>query len=39
MRPSNTEPIIRVTAEAKTEKRLLELYDFAKRELKQAMKV
>jgi phosphomannomutase len=39
MRPSNTEPIIRVTAEAKTETRLLELYDFAKRELKQAMKV
>jgi phosphoglucosamine mutase len=39
MRPSNTEPIIRVTAEAKTEKRLLELYGFATRELKQAMKV
>ena len=39
MRPSNTEPIIRVTAEAKTEKRLLELYDFATRELKKAMKV
>ncbi len=39
MRPSNTEPIIRVTAEAKTKKRLDELYDFAKQELTQAMKV
>ncbi len=37
MRPSNTEPIIRVTAEAKTEKRLQELYAFAKEELKKAM--
>ena len=39
LRPSNTEPIIRVTAEAKTEKELRELYIFAKKELNQAMKV
>ena len=38
LRPSNTEAIIRITAEAKTEKKLLELYDFAVRELKKAMK-
>jgi phosphoglucosamine mutase len=38
LRPSNTEPIIRVTAEAKTEKRLRELYAFAKKELNQAMR-
>jgi phosphoglucosamine mutase len=38
MRPSNTEPIIRVTAEAKTEKRLRELHAFAEKELNQAMK-
>jgi phosphomannomutase/phosphoglucomutase len=38
LRPSNTEPIIRVTAEAKTEKRLAELYAFAEKELNQAMK-
>lgn len=38
LRPSNTEPIIRVTAEAKTEKRLRELYAFAVEELNQAMK-
>jgi phosphomannomutase/phosphoglucomutase len=37
LRPSNTEAIIRVTAEAKTEKRLKELYDFAVKELKKAM--
>jgi len=39
LRPSNTEPIIRVTAEAKTEEKLRELYAFAEKELKQAMKV
>jgi phosphoglucosamine mutase len=38
MRPSNTEPIIRVSAEAKTEKKLKELYAFAEQELNQAMK-
>ena len=38
LRPSNTEAIIRITAEAKTEKKLMELYDFAVRELKKAMK-
>jgi phosphomannomutase len=38
LRPSNTEPIIRVSAEAKTEKKLKELYAFAEQELNQAMK-
>jgi phosphomannomutase/phosphoglucomutase len=38
MRPSNTEPIIRVSAEAKTKKKLEELYAFSKQELNQAMK-
>jgi phosphomannomutase/phosphoglucomutase len=38
LRPSNTEAIIRVTAEAKTEAKLKELYDFAVRELKEAMR-
>jgi len=38
LRPSNTEPIIRVSAEAKTEKKLKELYEFAEKELKQIMK-
>jgi phosphomannomutase len=37
LRPSNTEPIIRVSAEAKTKKRLKELYAFAEKELNQAM--
>ena len=37
LRPSNTEAIIRITAEAKTEKKLMELYDFAVRELKKTM--
>jgi phosphomannomutase/phosphoglucomutase len=37
LRPSNTEPIIRVSAEAKTEKMLKELYAFAEKELNQAM--
>lgn len=38
LRPSNTEPIIRVSAEAKTEERLEELYGFAKKELDHALK-
>jgi phosphoglucosamine mutase len=38
LRPSNTEPLIRVTAEAKTKKKLAELREFAENELKQAMK-
>ena len=38
LRPSNTEPIIRVTAEAKTKEKLVELYAFAVEELNQAMK-
>lgn len=38
IRPSNTEPIIRVTAEAKTEEKLQELNDFAEKELNQMIK-
>ncbi len=38
LRASNTEPIIRVSAEARTKKRLDEIYTFAVNELKQAMK-
>jgi len=38
LRPSNTEPIIRVSAEAKTEKKLKELYEFAKKELNHVLK-
>ena len=38
LRPSNTEPIIRVSVEAKTEKKLKELYEFAKKELEQVLK-
>ena len=38
LRPSNTEPIIRVTAEAKTEKKLKQLYAFAEKELNEAMR-
>ena len=38
LRPSNTEPIIRITAEAKTEARLKELYEFTRKELNQVMK-
>ncbi len=37
LRPSNTEPIIRVSAEAKTEEKLKELYEFAKKELDQVL--
>jgi len=39
IRPSNTEPLIRVTAEAKTKNKLQELYAFAKEELNQALTV
>jgi phosphoglucosamine mutase len=38
LRPSNTEPLIRVSAEAKTEEKLEALYQFAVKELKQVMK-
>ena len=38
LRPSNTEPIIRLSAEAKTEERLEELYEFAKKELNHVLK-
>jgi phosphoglucosamine mutase len=38
LRPSNTEPIIRISAEARTEEKLKELYEFAEKELKNAMK-
>ncbi len=37
MRASNTEPIIRVSAEARSTKKLHELYEFAKSELTSAM--
>ena len=37
IRPSNTEPVIRITAEARTEERLHELHSFAKRELDRAI--
>jgi len=38
LRPSNTEPVIRVSAEAKTEEKLKNLYEFAKKELKHLLK-
>ena len=38
LRASNTEPVVRVSAEAKTEEKLKELYDFAVNELNKAMK-
>ncbi len=38
IRASNTEPIIRLSAEAKTAKKLDELYTFAKKELSEAIK-
>lgn len=38
LRPSNTEPLIRVSAEARSEEKLKKLYDFAVRELKEVMK-
>ena len=39
IRPSNTEPVIRIIAEARTEERLHELHSFAKRELDQAIEI
>ena len=38
LRASNTEPVIRISAEARTEEKLKELYDFATRELNQVLK-
>ena len=38
LRASNTEPVIRISAEARTEKKLKELYDFAVKELNKALK-
>jgi phosphoglucosamine mutase len=38
LRPSNTEPIIRVSAEARTEEKLKGLYEFAKKELDDVLK-
>lgn len=38
LRPSNTEPIMRVSAEARTEEKLKELYEFARKELNQILK-
>jgi phosphomannomutase/phosphoglucomutase len=38
LRPSNTEPVIRMSAEAKTEEKLDELYEFAKKELNHVLK-
>jgi len=38
LRPSNTEPIIRVSAEARTQEKLEELYELATKELKQVLK-
>jgi len=38
LRASNTEPVIRISAEAHTEEKLKELYDFAVKELNKAMK-
>ena len=38
LRASNTEPVIRISAEAHTEKKLSELYNLAVKELKKALK-
>jgi phosphomannomutase/phosphoglucomutase len=38
LRASNTEPVIRVSAEARTDEKLKELYEFAKKELKHVLK-
>jgi phosphomannomutase/phosphoglucomutase len=38
LRPSNTEPVIRVSGEARSEEKLKELYDFAVEELMQVMR-
>jgi len=38
LRASNTEPVIRISAEARTEEKLKKLYYFAVTELNKAMK-
>ena len=38
LRASNTEPVIRISAEARTEEKLDELYNLAMTELNKAMK-
>jgi phosphomannomutase/phosphoglucomutase len=38
LRASNTEPLIRISAEARTEEKLNELYEFATKELNQVLK-
>jgi phosphomannomutase len=38
LRPSNTEPVIRISAEARTKTKLKKLYYFAVQELNRAMK-
>jgi phosphomannomutase/phosphoglucomutase len=38
LRASNTEPVVRISAEAHTEKKLTELYNLAVKELKKALK-
>ena len=38
LRASNTEPVVRISAEAHTEKKLNELYDLAVKELKKALR-
>ena len=38
LRASNTEPVVRISAEARTEKKLKELYDFAVKELNKVLK-
>ena len=38
LRASNTEPVVRISAEAHTKEKLKELYDFAVKELKNALK-
>ncbi|UCC58704.1 MAG: phosphoglucosamine mutase [Candidatus Bathyarchaeum sp.] len=38
LRASNTEPVIRISAEARTEEKLRELYDFASQELNKVLK-
>jgi phosphomannomutase len=39
LRASNTEPVIRISAEARTEEKLDELYNLAMTELNKAMKI
>ncbi len=38
LRPSNTEPVIRISAEARNEEKLKELYEFARKELNRILK-